>query len=365
VAPEAGLYLGLMSGTSADAIDAALVHVSPDAVQLRGFLSDPLPGHIRQDIAALCQAGDDEIERLGTLDLSLGDHFATAALRLLDGCGVASSEVVAIGSHGQTIRHRPHRHFTLQIGSPHFIAERTGITTIAEFRQRDMVLEGQGAPLVPRFHQKVFSHPDEHRIILNLGGIANVTLLQGNELVGGFDTGPANTLLDQWYQKHHPGAFFDNDGNWARQGTSLPALLARFMNEPYLSLPPPKSTGREIFNRTWLEGLLDGTETPVDVQATLTEFTAATLGDAIRPLKADRILVCGGGACNSYLQERLRSSLAQVPISGTESMGLAPETVEAAAFAWLAWAYLNRVPGNAPQVTGAKRAAILGACFPA
>ncbi len=365
VAHKAGLYLGLMSGTSADAIDAALLHISPDGVQQHGFLSEPLPQDIKHEIAALCQTGNDEIERLSELHNKLGDLFASAALSLLENNKVTPSEIVAIGSHGQTIRHRPDKLFTLQIGNPHLIAQRTGITTIAEFRQRDMALGGQGAPLVPRFHQEVFSHPSEYRVILNLGGIANITLLQGQELVGGFDTGPANTLLDQWFQKHHPSAFFDRDGSWARKGRVLPALLARLMNEPYLSVPPPKSTGRELFNRVWLGSRLDGTEAPIDVQATLTEFTAASLGEAIAPLQPDRILVCGGGAYNGYLLERLQSTLPRVPVCDTASAGLAAEVVEAAAFAWLAWAHLNQIPGNAPQVTGARQPAILGACFPA
>lgn len=355
---EHPLFVGLMTGTSLDGIDAVLAHPGPP-FRILAHHSATLPMALRASLQSLLLPGDNEIERAGPAHRWLGQCYANATRELLRQAGVRADRVTAIGCHGQTIRHRPgDGGFSLQLGCADTLASETGIAVVNDFRNKDMVLGGQGAPLAPRFHQSLLSQPDERRVILNLGGIANVTLLDGERLVGGFDTGPANTLLDQWYRQHQSGEF-DTNGAWANSGRVLPELLERLLDDDYFHLPAPKSTGREYFNLPWLHTFLNGGETPRDVQATLAELTARAIAIALREFAPARVLVCGGGAHNQYLLARLADQVGK-PVESTAPWGVPPEQVEAAAFAWLAWAYWHRVPGNAPAVTGACREAILG-----
>lgn len=369
------LYIGLMSGTSMDAIDAVLVDFS-QGVRLRGTHSRPLPSALRQELSDLCQSGPDEIERMGRLDTELGEHFAAAALGVLKNSSHQAADVRAIGSHGQTIRHRPQgpHAFTLQIGSPAVIAEHAGIMVVADFRRRDMAAGGQGAPLVPAFHSNVFSSRHRHRIVLNLGGIANITVLPaGNtDAVRGFDTGPANMLMDAWCQlhKHQP---YDTGGKWAASGTVNSELLAQMLAHPFFKRPAPKSTGREDFHLDWVQQALQKMNrriTTEDVQATLLELTAASIASAIDAIETTGLakgdlLLCGGGAFNTALWHRLQALLPSWELHSTADFGLAPTWVEATAFAWLARQTLLRLPGNLPAVTGAAGPRILGGIYPA
>lgn len=368
-------YLGLMSGTSVDSIDAVVVTFTPQrTLKLRATYKHPFPSDIKQEIQTLIQqAGlENALTRLATLDVALGELFADSALQALKSAGLTPKKVRAIGSHGQTLRHAPNgaRAFSLQIGNPAVIAERTGITTIADFRRRDIAAGGQGAPLVPGFHQWLFQRPRRTRVILNIGGIANVSYLPAirSTPILGFDTGPGNTLMDGWMQKH-TGKAFDADGTWARTGTIVPNLLAQLMREKYFSLAPPKSTGRELFNLVWLETQRRGLEQEVsaaDVQATLCELTALSITQAIEKWspKAQEIYVCGGGSHNTHLMQRLRIHL-NAKVGTTAELGLHPDWVEASAFAWLAYRTLHGIAGNVPSVTGARHTAVLGAIYPA
>ncbi|WP_101675517.1 anhydro-N-acetylmuramic acid kinase [Alloalcanivorax mobilis] len=358
---ESGVFAGLMTGTSLDGVDAVLAVAEPERFRVLAHHSLPLPDSLRDQLQSLCLPGDNEIDRAGPAHRQLGQCYAEAIKQLLTGAGVDAARVTAIGCHGQTVRHRPGpQGFSLQLGCADTLACDTGIPVINDFRNKDMVLGGQGAPLAPRFHQALFGAQGQFTVVLNLGGIANITLLDGERLLGGFDTGPANTLLDQWYRRHQSGAF-DRDGAWSRGGRVLPALLERLLRDRYFHRPAPKSTGREDFNLPWLEQALAGDEAPRDVQATLAELTARSVADALRDHRPDRLLVCGGGAHNSDLMARLSACLGgDVPVQDTGQWGLQPDQVEAAAFAWLAWAYWHRVPGNAPLVTGARREAVLG-----
>ena len=360
-APD-GLFIGLISGTSADAVDAALVEINGGDYHLLATHSQAWPEALHEQVIGLFQPGENEIDRLGTLHRAIGELFAESALALLEKSNHLPDQIIAIGSHGQTLRHRPGTHgFSLQAGSGDVIAARTGITTICDFRNRDMIHGGQGAPLVPRFHQIAFAHGGERRAVANIGGMANVSLLDDETLVGGFDTGPGNALLDHWCLSH-TGDPLDDGGDWARQGKVLPELLNNMLSDPYFYQPPPKSTGREHFNPQWLMQNLQGNERDCDVQATLVELTAASIVAALKEFAPDRLLVCGGGAHNRLLMERL-AALSSCEVGDTNSAGIAPDWVEAAAFAWLAWARLAGVPGNAPEVTGAGQSALLGAIY--
>ena len=363
-------FVGLMSGTSLDGIDAVLVDFSADPPRLIEALSHPLPDTLRQRLTALCQPGGDEIERLGRADVALGELFAEAVQRLLTQTGIAATEVRAIGSHGQTIRHRPEAGFTLQIGDPSRIAQRTGITTVADFRRRDLAAGGQGAPLVPAFHAALFRSPDISRAVLNLGGMANVTLLPAGaaQPVTGFDTGPGNVLMDLWAQRHL-GRPLDEGGAWAASGRVDEALLSRLLDDPYFRQPAPKSTGREHFNADWLAARLDESEhspSAADVQATLCELTAVSVAEAVRRSGCDarELLVCGGGAHNDHLLARLRERLSPMTVATTDEHGLPADWVEAVAFAWLARETLAARHGNLPAVTGAREAVVLGSIHP-
>ena len=372
------LYLGLISGTSADGIDAALVRFDNDDPQARCELvhgrTFAWDAALRARLVALGQGAElHALDELGTLDMRIAEAFADAALSLSRELGIAPAQVRALGSHGQTVRHRPHGAngdgrfpFTLQLGDGNVIAERTGIATVADFRRRDVAAGGQGAPLLPALHAALLSAPGEDRAVLNLGGIANLTLLPKQGEVRGFDTGPANALLDAWCARH-TGKAFDANGDFAASGTIDDALLARLLAEPWFALPPPKSTGREQFHLDWLASKLAGDETPADVQASLLELSAATVADALRTAQpaTRRLLVCGGGVHNPRLLERVAAHLPGVAVESTAAHGVDPDYVEAMGFAWLARQTLLGRPGNLPAVTGARGARVLGAIYPA
>lgn len=361
-----GLYLGLISGTSADGIDAALVDFDAGC-RLRLGRTYPWTPALRGRLVALGQGADAaSLDELGALDAQVADAFAAAALALLDEAGVDAACVRAIGSHGQTVRHRPGHAlpFTWQLGDGNRIAERSGITTVADFRRRDIAAGGQGAPLVPAFHAAFLQSPAEDRAVLNLGGIANFTLLPATGTVRGFDTGPANALLDAWCARH-TGADFDGSGAFAARGTMDDRLLARLLDEPWFSRPPPKSSGREQFHLGWVEARLSGDERPEDVQATLLELTAASVANALHATQPQsrRVLACGGGVHNPLLLQRIAARLPEAVIESTAAHGLDPDFVEAMAFAWLARETLAGRPGNLPAVTGARGPRVLGAIY--
>lgn len=359
-----------MSGTSADAVDAALVEFDSNQPKVLAASTSPLSAPLRSRILSLYESGSDEIDRLGTLDRELAQNFAAAALQLLQDTGRSPRDVTAIGSHGQTVRHRPRpasgMPFTLQIGDPNLLAELTGITTVADFRRRDMAAGGQGAPLAPGFHRAVFARPGGNRALVNIGGIANITWLPATGPVTGYDTGPGNGLMDAWIAHSHQRPF-DKGGAWAAQGIVDPALLAQLLAHPYFHLPPPKSTGREEFHWRWLEAVLANHPAlpPADVQATLLELTAQSISRAVLAQAADAELhVCGGGAHNTHLMARLQALLPRGRVATTEELGIPPDYVEAVAFAWLAMRTINRLSGNLPEVTGAQREVVLGGIYP-
>jgi len=367
------LYIGLMSGTSADGADAALMDFSAPQGQLLGTASLSWDRSTRAAIHYLARGGSDEIDRMGALDHQLGGAFADLVMDLLTQHQLKPEDIKAIGSHGQTLRHRPAgttRHpFSLQIGDPNIIAQRTGITTVADFRRRDMAAGGQGAPLVPAFHRVQFASSETERAIVNIGGIANLTWLSSkDEPVVGFDTGPGNVLMDAWIALTR-GEAFDREGRWAASGQLSPELLQRLQAQPYFTQPSPKSTGPEVFNLNWLRaelGQLASVLAPEDVQATLLELTAWSIAASIRELlktATAEVYLCGGGAFNQQLRRRLQAGLPHCEVSDTSRLGIAPEWVEAAAFAWLARQTMSHQAGNLPSVTGADRPVILGAVY--
>ena len=366
-----GLFIGLMSGTSMDGIDAVLVEIADGQTRLKHHHSHPYSDALRGSLAALASGARDDLHTLATLDRQVGWAFAQAATGLLSQSGIPADAIAAIGSHGQTVRHHPasapEKRYSLQIGDPAGISEDSGITTVADFRRRDIAAGGEGAPLVPAFHAAQFSHPREIRAIVNIGGIANATLLQGNDIVAGFDCGPGNTLLDAWIRRHC-GDSYDADGAWSAEHQPIRALLDRLMADGFFARRGPRSTGPEHFNLDWLDGHLRGGEDPGDVQATLAELTARGIARSLDSLEPgpDAVFVCGGGARNTDLMRRLHRQLAGpgIRLGTTDELGLAPEWVEAAAFAWLASRTLAGLPGNAPVVTGARGPRILGAIHP-
>ncbi|KRG66875.1 anhydro-N-acetylmuramic acid kinase [Stenotrophomonas chelatiphaga] len=368
--PALPLYLGLMSGTSADGIDAALAQFPVDGgcrfVEGLTLPWDPL---LRERLVSLGQGGElASLDELGDVDARIGLAFAAAAVALLQHSGVDAAQVRAIGSHGQTVRHRPSASpaFTLQLGDANRIAEHTGITTVADFRRRDVAAGGQGAPLMPAFHLAMLGTADEDRAVLNLGGIANLTLIPREGTLLGFDTGPANALLDAWCERH-TGRTYDADGAFAASGVVDAGLLARWRDDPWFALPPPKSTGREQFHLAWVQQQIgDGQHVAADVQATLLELTAVTVADALlRTLPgARRVLVCGGGVRNGHLMQRLAARLPGVVVESSVRHGLDPDYLEALGFAWLAQRTLDGLAGNLPSVTGAAGPRILGAIHP-
>ncbi|QIR15266.1 anhydro-N-acetylmuramic acid kinase [Shewanella aestuarii] len=363
-------YIGLMSGTSMDGVDAVLVDFSSGYPVLISSHSEPIPPHLLKGLQNLCQPATDEINRLGRIDRSVGQLFAKAVNQLLTHAGVSPSEVVAIGSHGQTIRHMPNLDmgFTLQIGDPNTIAVETGINVIADFRRKDVALGGQGAPLVPAFHQQMFAQPDTTRVILNIGGIANITYLPGDSSqVLGFDTGPGNNLIDAWIN-HCQQQPFDKDGEWAESGNTNPDLLKQLLSHSYFSLSYPKSTGRELFNRAWLEQQLAEYShlDDEDIQSTLLDLTCQTIANDINKLSATgELFVCGGGALNKALIRRLGNLIPGYKLATTTELGMVPKWVEGIAFAWLAMRFERQLPSNLPAVTGARREAVLGGKYSA
>ena len=367
------LYIGLMSGTSMDGIDAALVSFGDHQCRVVGTRRTAYPDELRQQLLAAVGKPDEcTVDRIGQLDRWVGECFRDAARLLIEESGVSSGSITAIGSHGQTLRHQPRaaRPFSLQIGDANVIAAGTGITVVADFRRRDIALGGEGAPLAPVFHRWLFAKPGKTRAIVNIGGIANVTMLKGTaDDILGFETGPGNTLLDGWIRSCR-GETFDDAGAWASEGVVSERLLAAMLNDRYFSRPPPKSTGFEYFNRRWLSAHLSARGVPdiadVDVQATLSELTARTVATSILALAPalDDILVCGGGVHNTDLMRRLAENVPGVTVASTERFGLHPDWVEAAAFAWLARRRLQEKSGNLPSVTGAADAAVLGAVYP-
>ena len=363
-------YVGLMSGTSVDAIDAVLVDLADNSSEILQTHSCPFPRDIRKEILCLCEITDNETGRTGILDMQLGHLFANATRTLLSNAGVDPSTIIAIGSHGQTIRHQPEgdHPFSLQIGNPAVIALQTGINTVADFRNADIAAGGQGAPLVPAFHDQAFGSSGINRVILNIGGIANITVLPADtHQVTGFDTGPGNTLMDAWMQEYFNESY-DDGGQLAHQGTINKELLNSLLQDPYFAQAPPKSTGREYFNLSWLSDYLeklDSTFEPRDILSTLTELSALTIANAISQYApaTTEVLVCGGGTKNQYLLSRLSGLLSNSNVDTTRKYGLDPDWVEAVAFAWLAKQAIEGKPGNIPSVTGAKHPVVLGGIY--
>lgn len=367
------LYIGLMSGTSLDGIDATVVRFQDEQVTVLESMCSPLPSNLTDEIKALINPSTNEINRLTTLDVQLGHYVADVVKQLINKTNIKKEDIVAIGSHGQTIRHSPTAEHpsTLQITDPNIIAEVTGITTVADFRRRDMAAGGQGAPLVPAFHEQIFRDTKKNRVILNLGGIANITILPAdkNIPVTGFDTGPANTLMNHWTQQHQNKSF-DENGEWASSGKVNESFLERLLDDDYFKLAPPKSTGTEYFNATWLADKLSVFPllTAEDVQASLTTLTAKTISNAINQYATkiagvDEVIVCGGGVHNDFMLQQLSQGLPNSEINSSIKYGLDPDYIEATAFAWLAKQTMEHKSGNLPAVTGAKHEVILGGIY--
>lgn len=366
------LYIGLMSGTSLDGIDGVLADFSGPRMVVTHHASAPFAPALRAELMALNTPGDNELHRAALAGNALSRAYADVVHTLLQQSALPARAIQAIGAHGQTVRHRPQEFdgtgYTLQLGNPALLAERTGIAVVADFRSRDVAAGGQGAPLVPAFHQGVFGRPNETVLVLNIGGISNLSVLGADGTVIGFDCGPGNALMDHWCQQH-TGQPFDAGGAWAAGGTVLPDLLASLLQEPFLRKTPPKSTGRDLFNPPWLTRQLGPFEsaTPADVQATLTEFTASACGISVNSYKNNSkvLAICGGGALNNHLMQRMQAACPTLQVVTTDALGLPALQVEAAAFAWLARQTVRNNPGNLPSVTGAAGLRVLGAIHPA
>ncbi len=363
-------FAGIMSGTSLDAVDCVLADFSTHPPRMMHSHREPMPCQLRADILTLCQGQPVTLRQLGEAGIAIARLFAKAITTLIEEAGLAPAQVAGIGSHGQTVHHQPlgDLPFSMQIGDPSTIAALTGITTVADFRSKDVALGGQGAPLAPLFHQAAFASPDRQRVVLNLGGMANISVLtsRDNATLSGFDTGPANVLMDGWIQQCL-GQSYDVDGTWASQGRCNDTLLELMLREPYLLLPPPKSTGRELFNQAWLQRHLAMAPdlAAVDVQATLLELTARSVCDSIALASpgCDEVIACGGGAYNAALMKRLQELLPQARVSHSGELGLAPDWVEAMTFAWLAEQTLARRAVDTGSVTGARRPCVLGGVY--
>lgn len=359
------LFIGLMSGTSLDGVDGVLADFSNGAIQTLSAAFTPFPAQLREELMALQAASHNELEREALAANGLALAYADCVRSLLPSC---PAPVTAVAVHGQTIRHRPELGFTRQTNNPALLAELIGIDVIADFRSRDVAAGGQGAPLVPAFHEAAFGKPGTARVVVNIGGIGNISVLHGDGRVTGFDTGPGNVLLDLWIARHQ-GRAYDEDGAWGATGTAHQPLLDALLDEPYFRQPAPKSTGRDLFHAPWLDAKLSsfGKLAPADVQATLVQLTAVTIARAIRDegVTPDAVYVCGGGAYNGALLRAIGAELGGVNVASTAELGVAPNRVEALAFAWLGWRFANREPGNLPAVTGARGPRILGALYPA
>ncbi len=362
------VYIGLMSGTSLDGADGVLVDFSNPKLRVLASATESFSSDFRVELLALNSPSHNELHRAAQAANQLAEVYAKVVSALLHDAGLAAKDIRAIGAHGQTVRHQPAAGYTLQLNNPALLAERIGIDVVADFRSRDVAAGGQGAPLVPAFHQNVFSQPGQTTLVLNIGGISNLSVLPATGDVLGFDCGPGNALVDTWCLQH-TGQRFDESGQWAASGQLIPALLASLLDEPYFSIPPPKSTGRDLFSMGWLAQKLQTftSHPPEDVQNTLTEFTAkACIAGAISYLKNSKELtVCGGGAFNQHLMQRLQAGLPSLKVVSSDAHGLPPLQVEAAAFAWLARQTVLRLPGNLPSVTGAVGLRVLGAIYPA
>jgi anhydro-N-acetylmuramic acid kinase len=369
-----------MSGTSLDGVDAVLVDFTtaeaPEAVsamKVRGHVHCVFPEPLRAELLALNTPGDNELHRAALAGNALARLYAELVATLLKKHQRLATQIVAIGAHGQTVRHQPvidgQPGYSLQVNNPALLAELSGISVVADFRSRDVAAGGQGAPLVPAFHRNLFGRSGEPVAVLNLGGMSNLTVLAADGQTKGFDCGPANVLMDYWCHKH-TGKALDTDGTWAASGLVLQRLLNTLLEEPYFALPPPKSTGRDLFNPEWLHAALaqhGGTPRTEDVQTTLCELTALTCAQAVitHAPTVKKLLVCGGGAFNRHLMQRLAQHLPRLAVLPTDAIGLPAMQVEAAAFAWLAYCHVNGHPGNLSAVTGAAGPRILGARYPA
>lgn len=366
---KSGRFIGVMSGTSLDGVDVVLAAIDEHRVAQLASLSYPIPAPLKEGILAICQGQQLTLSQLGRLDTQLGRLFADAVLALMNQERLLAEDIVAIGCHGQTVWHEPTgaAPHTMQIGDNNQIVARTGVSVVGDFRRRDMALGGQGAPLVPAFHDALLSHPAERRMVLNIGGIANLSLLVPGLPVRGYDTGPGNMLMDAWIWRRR-GLPYDKDAEWANSGKVNLSLLQDMLSDPWFALPAPKSTGREYFNLSWLERQLvrHPNLQAQDVQATLTELTAVTISEQVLLSGGcERLLVCGGGSRNPLLMSRLSALLPGTEVTTTDEAGISGDDMEGLAFAWLAWRTINGLPGNLTSVTGASEASVLGAIFPA
>lgn len=363
-------FIGLMSGTSLDGVDGVVAQFNDTGINTLGSAHVPFSDTLRRELLTLQASGRDEIHREAMVSQELARLYGLCVERALASSDLTSQNIAAIGCHGQTIRHRPELGYTRQINHPALLAELTGITVVADFRSRDIAAGGQGAPLVPAFHRQVFGSPAGTRVVVNIGGISNISVL--GEQTSGYDTGPGNVLMDAWIYQHR-GEQFDANGDWAASGQVLPDLLQHMLAEPYFTLPAPKSTGRDLFHMMWLEQQLRNASDvrSEDVQATLCELTAITIADAIAKSapQCQAVYVCGGGARNLHLMSRMGEAfkvrLNNCHLGTTLELGVATDHVEALAFAWLARCALHRLPGNLPAVTGARGLRVLGAIYPA
>lgn len=355
-----------MSGTSLDGVDAALVDLSQAAPRLVASHFQAYPAALKEALLALHHPAQNELHQSQIIANQLAREYAKATQSMLKKAGVAAASIQAIGCHGQTVRHRPEHGYSIQLNNAALLAELTGIHVVGDFRNRDIAAGGQGAPLVPAFHDMVSRHPNINRVILNIGGIANLTDLSPNKTTTGFDSGPGNLLMDAWIAKHQ-GKPYDKDGAWAAGGKIIPALLQRMLDDPYFAAPPPKSTGRDLFNLAWLERQLNGGETPQDVQTTLLALTGDSISASVNRFcaRTREIYVCGGGAHNKALLSHLQQALPQCRIQKSEALGIDADWMEAMAFAWLAQQAMHLRPANLPAVTGAKHPCVLGAIYPA
>lgn len=366
---KSGRYIGVMSGTSLDGVDVVLAAIDERMVAQQASHLHPMPVEIKNAILGMCQGQKVTLAQVGELDTRLGILFGEAVLALLEKTGISADEVTAIGCHGQTVWHQPKGEatFSMQLGDNNRIAAITGITTVGDFRRRDMAYGGQGAPLVPAFHQALLADTVERRMILNIGGIANLSLLLPGQPIRGYDTGPGNMLMDAWIWRHR-ALPFDKNAEWANQGRVNLALLQQMLSDPYFAEPAPKSTGREYFNIAWLEKQLSRMHElpPEDVQSTLAELTSVSIAEQVQLAGgSDRLMVCGGGARNPLVMARLSAMLPGTEVCTTDTFGISGDDMEALAFAWLAFRTLSGKSGNLPSVTGASRETVLGAIYPA
>ncbi|MBK9160962.1 MAG: anhydro-N-acetylmuramic acid kinase [Nitrosomonadales bacterium] len=354
----------MMSGTSLDGVDAVLVELGQRSPRLLAKHYQPFDAALKDALLSLHQTGHNELHQAQLAGNLLAQLYAQCIPPLLAQALVTADQVTAIGCHGQTIRHCPEQGYTLQIGNAALLVELTGITVVSDFRSRDIAAGGQGAPLVPAFHSHVLRDPDRHRVIVNIGGISNLTDLPPNGATSGFDCGPGNLLMDAWCMRH-TGKPFDDHGGWAASGSPLPMLLDRLLQEPFFSLAPPKSSGRDLFNLSWLQNKLRGNEAAADVQATLLELTCLSIAQAIRQYcnGASEVYLCGGGVHNQTLHKRLAAMLADCTVDSINDLGMDADYLEAVAFAWLAQQTLQGKPANLPLVTGAAHPCILGAIY--